>query len=142
MVINDTRYDQDIIESQILTQESIEDNPKDLEITKENPNNIPERNINLNSDEFEPLDDTFEEIRSKHKSRIPKNHSISNVIGNVNEWVVTRRQSRLNEMSLICYTSQLEPKNMEEALGDESWTRNDVWYLVLRFEYKHVIGIP
>ena len=43
-------------------------------------------------------------------------------MSNVNECVVTRRQSRLNEMGLICYTSQFEPKNVEEALGDESWT--------------------
>ncbi|KAL6333603.1 hypothetical protein AAG906_028788 [Vitis piasezkii] len=88
---------------------------------------------------------------SKHRSRIPKNHPISNVVGNVNEHVVTRRQSRLNEMGLVCYTAQLEPKNVEEALGDDSWTtslqeklnqfiRNDVWYLVPRPEDKHVIA--
>ena len=58
---------------------------------------------------------------------------------------------RLNEMGLVCYTSQLEPKNVEEALGDESWTttlqeelnqftRNDVWYLVPRLKDKHAIG--
>ena len=122
-----------------------------MEITKENLNDIPERNINPNNDEYVPLDDKFEEIRNKHRSKKPKNHSISNVIGNVNEWVVTRRQSRLNEMSLICYSSQLEPKNVEEALRDESWTiapqeelnqftRNDVWYLVPRSKDKHVIG--
>ena len=40
-VYNDIGYDQDKIENQILTQESIEDNPKDLEVTKENPNDIP-----------------------------------------------------------------------------------------------------
>ena len=58
----------------------------------------------------------------EHRSRIPKNQPISNVIGNVNERVVTRRQSRLNEMGLVCYTFQLELKNVKEALGDESWT--------------------
>ena len=63
----------------------------------------------------------------------------------------TRRQLRLNEIGLVCYASQLGPKNMEESLGDESWTialqeelnqftRNDVWYLVLRPKDKHVIG--
>ena len=45
----------------------------------------------------------------------------------------------------------MEPKNVEEALGDESWTttlqkelnqftRNDVWYLLPRPKDKHVIG--
>ena len=54
-------------------------------------------------------------------------------------------------MCLVCYTSQFEPKNVNEALGDESWTttlqkelnqstRNDVWYLVPRPKDKHVIG--
>ena len=54
-------------------------------------------------------------------------------------------------MGLTCYTSQLEPKNVEKTLGDESWTttlyeelnqfiKNDVWYLVSRPKDKHVIG--
>ena len=120
MVINDTGYDHDIIESQILTQESIGDNPKKLEFTKENPNDITKRNIDPNNDEFVPLDDTSKETRSKHRSKIPENHPISNVIGNVNKRVVTMRQLRLNEMGLVCYTSQLEPKNVDEAFGDES----------------------
>ena len=66
----------------------------------------------------------------------------------MNERVITRRQSRLNKMCLVCYTSQFEPKNVNEALGDESWTttlqkelnqstRNDVWYLVLKPKGTH-----
>ena len=120
MVINDTGYDQDIIDNQILTQESIGDNPKVLETTKDNPNDILKRDIDLNNDEVVPLDDTPKEIRDKHRSKIPKIYPISNVIGNVNEHVVTRRQSRLNEMGLVRYTSQLEPKNVGEDLGDEN----------------------
>ena len=122
-----------------------------MEIIKENLNDILERDTDPNTDEDVPLDDTLEKMRNKHRSRIPKNHQISNVIRNVNEQVVTRRQLRLNEMGLVCYTSQLELKNVEEALGDESWTttlqeelnqftRNDVWYLVPRPKDKHVIG--
>ena len=53
---------------------------------------------------------TFEEMKNKHKSRVPKNHPISNII-NLDECVVTRRQLRLNETSIVCYTSQLEPNN-------------------------------
>ena len=90
-----------------------------MEITKENPNDIPEKDINPNKDETVPLDDTSEEMRSKHRCRVPKNHLILNVIGNINELVVTRIQLRLNEMGLVCYTFQLELKNVEEALGDE-----------------------
>ena len=77
VVVNDIGYDHDIIESQILTHKSIEDNPKDLEITKENSNDIPKRNIDPDMDENVPLDDALEEIKNKHRSKIPKNHPIS-----------------------------------------------------------------
>ena len=152
MVINDTRYEQDVIDNQIITLETIGINPKDLKTTKDNPNDIPWKDIDPNKlYEVVLLDDTLEEIRKKHRSRLLKNHPISNVIGNVNECVVTRRQTRLSEMGLVCYTSQLEPKNVKEALGDESWTislqeelnqftRNDMWYLVPKSNDKHVIG--
>ena len=76
-----------------------------METTKDNPIDIPERNIDPNMDEVRPLDDTPEETKNKHKPRIPKNHLISDIIANVNGCVVTRRQSRLNEMGLVCYTS-------------------------------------
>ena len=94
IVINDIGNDQVIIDNQISTKESIGDNPKDLETTKENPNDIPEKGIDPKNDEVIPLDDNPEEIRHKHRSRIPKNNLISTVISNVNERVVTRRQSR------------------------------------------------
>ena len=92
-----------------------------METTKDNPNDILERDIDTNNDEIISLKDTLEEIRDKHRSRIPKNQPISNVIGNVNERVVTRRQSRLNKVGFVCYT-HLEPKKVEEALRDECWT--------------------
>ena len=41
----------------------------------------------------------------KNKSRVPKNHPLSNVIGNYEDNMVTRRQSKLNEISYICYAS-------------------------------------
>ena len=72
IVINDTVYDQDIIDNQILTQESIRDNLKYLETIIETPNDILERDIDLNNDEIITLDDTPEELRDKHKSKIPK----------------------------------------------------------------------
>ena len=62
--------------SQILTKESIEDNPKDVETTIDNPSDISKRDINLNMNDVVPLDDTSEETRNKHISRVPKNHPI------------------------------------------------------------------
>ena len=62
------------------------------------------------------------EVGKRNKSKVPKNHPISNVIGTMDDSMVTRRQSRQNKIDFFCYTSQLEPKNVEEVLGDESWT--------------------
>ena len=58
VVINYIRYDQNIIDNQILTQVSIWDN-QDVETIKQNLNDIYERNIDPNNDEFVPLDDTL-----------------------------------------------------------------------------------
>ena len=91
------------------------------------------------------------EVGNKHKSGVPKYHHISNVIRNMDDSMVTMRRARQNEIDFLFYTSQLEPKNVEEALGDESWitalqeelnqfVRNDVWYLVPRLKDKHVIS--
>ena len=80
-----------------------------METIKDNPIDIPERDIDPKNDEVVPLDDTLKETRDKNRSRITKNHPILNVISNINERVVTRRQSKLNEMGLVRYTSQLEP---------------------------------
>ena len=62
------------------------------------------------------------EVGNRNKSKVPKNHPILNVIGTMDDSMVTRRQSRQNKIDFFCYTSQLEPKNVEEVLGDESWT--------------------
>ncbi|RVX07779.1 Retrovirus-related Pol polyprotein from transposon RE1 [Vitis vinifera] len=73
------------------------------------------------------------------------------VTKDIEDSMVTRRQSKLNEVSYVCYTSQIEPKNVEEALNDEAWvealheelnqfSRNDVWFLVPRPKDVNVIG--
>ena len=43
-------------------------------------------------DEVRPLDDTPEETKNKHKPRIPKNHLISDIIGNVDVWLLGDNQ--------------------------------------------------
>ncbi|KAF7143769.1 hypothetical protein RHSIM_Rhsim05G0042600 [Rhododendron simsii] len=70
-------------------------------------------------------------------ARVKLNHPISQVIGAPNDEMKTRRQIR-NEINYVCFTSTLEPKKVEEALGDDYWigamqeeleqfVRNDVW---------------
>ena len=78
------------------------DNPENMETIKKKPNNILESNVDPNEDENVPLEETSEETRNKYRFREPKNHPISNVIGNLNEHMVTRKQLRLNEMGLVC----------------------------------------
>ena len=57
-----------------------------------------------------------------------------------------------NQISYTCYTSQIEPKKVDEALKDEFWVlvkqeelnqfeRNEVWTLVPRPKTTNVIGI-
>ena len=70
---------------------------------------IPEKVVDPNRDE-QLLDVArSSEVGNKNKSRVPKNH-LSNVIGNMDDSMAIRRQSRQNKTSFFCYTSQLEPK--------------------------------
>ena len=54
MVINDTGYNHDIRESQILTQELNEDNLENVEIIEYNPNDVPKSNVDSNKGETVP----------------------------------------------------------------------------------------
>ncbi|GJX91875.1 retrovirus-related pol polyprotein from transposon TNT 1-94 [Tanacetum coccineum] len=68
-----------------------------------------------------------------------KNHPLENVIGNLNQR--TLRSQAQNQSNFFCFISTIEPKNVNEALTDESWIvamqkelnqfiTNDVWELV------------
>ncbi|GJW80857.1 retrovirus-related pol polyprotein from transposon TNT 1-94 [Tanacetum coccineum] len=63
-------------------------------------------------------DETLEidEIVNIKESR---NHPLENVIGNLNQR--TLRSQAQNQSNFFCFISTIEPKNMNEALGDESW---------------------
>ncbi|GJT94910.1 retrovirus-related pol polyprotein from transposon TNT 1-94 [Tanacetum coccineum] len=93
-------------------------------------------------------DETLEidEIVNIKESR---NHSLENVIGNLNER--TLRSQAQNQSNFFCFISTIEPKNVNEALGDESWivamqeelnqfVANDVWELVA-YGYNQQDGI-
>nr|GEY50132.1 retrovirus-related Pol polyprotein from transposon TNT 1-94 [Tanacetum cinerariifolium] len=68
-----------------------------------------------------------------------RNHPLENVIGNLNQR--TLRSQAQNQSNFFCFISTIEPKNVNEALGNESWIvamqeelnqfiANDVWKLV------------
>ncbi|GJS01975.1 hypothetical protein Tco_0318483 [Tanacetum coccineum] len=68
-----------------------------------------------------------------------KNHPLENVIENLNQR--TLRSQAQSQSNFFCFISTLEPKNVNEALKDQSWIvemqeelnqfiANDVWELV------------
>ncbi len=80
--------------------------------------------------------------------RIFKDHPESNMIGDPQEGVRTRRQL---VCGVACYVSMVEPKNIEEALLDDYWIqamqeelhqfeRNNVWELTKPPKQHNVIG--
>nr|GEX63610.1 retrovirus-related Pol polyprotein from transposon TNT 1-94 [Tanacetum cinerariifolium] len=84
------------------------------------------------------VDETLEidEIVNIKESR---NHPLENVIGNLSQR--TLRLQAQNNSNFFCFISAIEPKNVNEALGDKSWivamqeelnqfVANDVWQLV------------
>ena len=79
----------------------------------------------------------------------PKGLSKDNIIDDINQGVSPRRKFTYCEH--VAFVSQIEPKNVNNALGDRNWvvamkdelnqlTRNEVWSLVLRTNEMNVIG--
>nr|GEV53791.1 E3 ubiquitin-protein ligase ORTHRUS 2-like [Tanacetum cinerariifolium] len=77
------------------------------------------------------------------------NHPLENVIGNLNQR--TLRSQAQNQSNFFCFISTIEPKNVNEALEDESWivamqkelnqfVANDVWELVPQPKNMKIIG--
>ncbi|GJY99081.1 retrovirus-related pol polyprotein from transposon TNT 1-94 [Tanacetum coccineum] len=94
------------------------------------------------------VDETLEidEIVNIKESR---NHPLENVIGNLNQRTI--RSQAQNQSNFFCFISTIEPKNVNEALGDESWivamqeelnqfVANDVWELVPQPRNMTIIG--
>ncbi|WP_147276432.1 reverse transcriptase domain-containing protein, partial [Thalassococcus profundi] len=107
----------------------------------------------LSSDDDESLVINNQETSSIQKESEPrtvKDHPTNQILGNPLTGVRTRKQLE-NICNYVCFTSQIEPVNVKEALSDENWivamqeelnqfVRNDVWYLVPRPKDKNVIG--
>ncbi|GJZ93365.1 retrovirus-related pol polyprotein from transposon TNT 1-94 [Tanacetum coccineum] len=78
-----------------------------------------------------------------------RNHPLENVIGNLNK--KTLRSQAQNQSNFFCFISTIEPKNVDEALTDESWiiamqeelnqfVANNVWELVPQPRNMTIIG--
>ncbi|GKF32678.1 hypothetical protein Tco_0102476 [Tanacetum coccineum] len=90
--------------------------------------------INTNNEEDESIEVDKIIVRSQ-----AQNHPLDQVIGNLNQR--TSRSQAQNHSNFFCFISTIEPKNVNEALKDESWVvamqeelnqfvANDVWELV------------
>ncbi|GJS05175.1 retrovirus-related pol polyprotein from transposon TNT 1-94 [Tanacetum coccineum] len=85
------------------------------------------------------IEDETLEIDEVVNIKESRNHPLKNVIGNLNQR--TLRSQAQNQSNFFCFISTIEPKNVNEALTDESWIiamqeelnqfiANDVWELV------------
>ncbi|GJY32807.1 hypothetical protein Tco_0417276 [Tanacetum coccineum] len=65
------------------------------------------------------IEDEFVEVDEVVNIKESKNHPLEQVIGNLNQR--TLRSQVQNQSNFFCFISTIEPKNVNEALGDESW---------------------
>ncbi|GJV31457.1 hypothetical protein Tco_1391857 [Tanacetum coccineum] len=104
-----------LVDDDLLEINIIENQDKDLEV-KEN----------------EPLNKEIANIKES------KDHPIETVIGSLNQRTL---RSQVQNQSIFCFVSSVEPKNIKEAIQDESWSMamqeelkqfktNDVWSLI------------
>ncbi|GJR67212.1 retrovirus-related pol polyprotein from transposon TNT 1-94 [Tanacetum coccineum] len=118
-----------------LVDDDLDEEEAIREIKKKNLENVVE-------DETLEIDD----IVNIKESR---NHPLENVIGNLNQR--TLRSQAQNQSNFFCFISTIEPKNVNEALGDESWIvamqeelnqliANNVWELVPQPKNMIIIG--
>ncbi|GKB16682.1 retrovirus-related pol polyprotein from transposon TNT 1-94 [Tanacetum coccineum] len=95
------------------------------------------------------IEDETLEIDEVVNVKESRNHPLENVIGNLNQR--TLRSQAQNQSNFFCFISTIEPKNVNEALKDESWiiamqeelnqfVANDVWELVPQPKNLTIIG--
>ncbi|KAK0580561.1 hypothetical protein LWI29_003475 [Acer saccharum] len=142
VVIDDTR-----LKSNDHEEEDILDDDSPLERVMETPN---VGTSNGNNEDTQPLTRVPLMDSNEPAPWVRRLHNKEDVIGDVNEGVRTRCHIA-NLISFTCYTSQIEPKKVDEALNDEfcvltmqeelnQFERNEVWTLVPRPKSAHVIG--
>ncbi|GKA56853.1 retrovirus-related pol polyprotein from transposon TNT 1-94 [Tanacetum coccineum] len=116
----------------------------DDDLDKEEAIKVIERKNLENDIEDETLE--IDEIVNIKESR---NHPLKNIIGNLSQR--TLRSQAQNQSNFFCFISTIVPKNVNEALTDDSWIvamqeelnqfiANDVWDLVPQPRNMKIIG--
>ncbi|KAA0026274.1 putative mitochondrial protein [Cucumis melo var. makuwa] len=65
-------------------------------------------------------------LQSYPSAHVLKNHPSNNIIGGLNSGVTIRKKNILAYAKMIvdvCFTSNIEPTNLSEALKDEQWVK-------------------
>jgi len=117
----------------------------DLRTIRQNNNLIDSNTTNLSTAK-EPVVST----ELPREWRTPKDLTLENMIGNIEKGVSTTNSIN-NFSEMMVFVSQVEPKNMSEALQDNNWilamqeelnqfTRNEVWSQVPRTSEMNIIG--
>ena len=79
-----------------------------------------------------------------------RSHPLDQILSDINTGVQTRSKLK-NVCAFYAFFSNIEPKNVNEALADSDWVtamqeelhqfkRNKVWHLVLRLKDRTIIG--
>ncbi|KAK0587530.1 hypothetical protein LWI29_024466 [Acer saccharum] len=134
-MLNDTKTPIDVTSS-VSSQD--DENDSHVEVESQGLENA----LNDNQQNDQVVEHSHPRLRNLHYQE--------DIIGDLNEGVRTRNQIA-NQISYACYTSQIEPKNINEAIVDEYWVgamqdelnqfeRNEVWSLVPRPKDINVIG--
>nr|GEU83048.1 retrovirus-related Pol polyprotein from transposon TNT 1-94 [Tanacetum cinerariifolium] len=95
------------------------------------------------------IEDETLEINKTFNIKESRNHPSENIIGNLNQR--TLRSQAQNQSNFFYFISTIEPKNVNEALTDESWIvamqeelnqfiANDIWELVPQPRNMKIIG--
>ncbi|GKB68579.1 retrovirus-related pol polyprotein from transposon TNT 1-94 [Tanacetum coccineum] len=115
-----------LVDDDLLEVDIIENQSKDSKVKENEPSNKQISNI-----------------------KESKDHPLGTIIGNLNQR--TLRSQVQNQSNFFCFVSSVEPKNIKEAIQDESWTMamqeelnqfktNDVWCLVPPPKNQTIIG--
>ncbi|KAK0600566.1 hypothetical protein LWI29_016181 [Acer saccharum] len=134
-MLNDTKTPIDVASS-VSSQD--DENDSHVEVESQGLENA----LNDNQQNDQVVEHSHPRLRNLHYQE--------DIIGDLNEGVRTRNQIA-NQISYACYTSQIEPKNISEAIVDEYWVgamqdelnqfeRNEVWSLVPRPKDINIIG--
>ncbi|KAI3758865.1 hypothetical protein L6452_06437 [Arctium lappa] len=105
------------------SQSEEESRDKDTQENKESEVDAENTSVELNDSNLEAgLNE-----EPSHNTRVQKNHPPQLVIGDISSPMMTRHQTRLQEMHdqqhtvLSCFLSQLEPRKAHDAMKESSW---------------------